>query len=209
MTVEDQHSWVTPLLRQPPPSALIVWEIDFGGYVASVKAHLGSLPTASVLSSSTRSTGAVTMLSGSGAGARRGREMGSPDLGCGGARRRRGRLLRRVRAETGGSLGSSTGLTSATCSRMSQRRPGCPRVLADRSFGPRAWDGTRGVRCRGGGDRALTGARHRTPVRRSEFLGFRRGTRGAPRDGAPATNRSFPLGLALSTSDRRCRRLAG
>src|SRR5215207_4146797 len=44
MTVEDQHSWLTPLLRQPPPSALIVWEIDFGGYVASVKAHLGSFP---------------------------------------------------------------------------------------------------------------------------------------------------------------------
>src|SRR5215211_5103150 len=44
MTVEDQHSWVTPLLRQPPPSALIVWELDFGGYVASVKAHLGSFP---------------------------------------------------------------------------------------------------------------------------------------------------------------------
>src|SRR5512132_4028114 len=44
MTMEDQHSWLTPLLRQPPPSALIVWEIDFGGCVASVKAHLGSFP---------------------------------------------------------------------------------------------------------------------------------------------------------------------
>jgi hypothetical protein len=34
MTMEDHHRRSTPLLREPPPAALIVWQVDLGGEVA-------------------------------------------------------------------------------------------------------------------------------------------------------------------------------